>query len=279
MRFIFATGTALGLLLMFHLVQKLFSRQHTVGADLRGKNVAYLLVQSGHVLAVLFLVPGITREALTHGSVWNAALWATAFAAAGILLIQIVGQLGIRLLLRSTLARELERSNVAAGVAGGANYVAVGILAAQAIPGSDLRGLGLSVAFFAISVVTLAIYVALFRTLTIYDDAEQIQGENLAAAISYAGVTVAVAVVLARALKGDFEGWHVSLTGYAWVAASALALYPVRQIIVQGLILGRAPAFRGGALDSEIGIERNGGMAVMEALTYLATAVTITELL
>jgi uncharacterized membrane protein YjfL (UPF0719 family) len=278
-RFAFAAGTAVGLLLLFHAAQRLFSSRHTVAGDARGRNVAYLYVQSGHVLAALLLVPGIVREALTHESLAQRALWAAAFAAAGIALIEVVGALGVRLLLRATLARELERGNVAAGMAAGANYVAVGILAAPTIAGSDLRGLGLSIAFFALAVATLAVYVALFRALTTYDDAEQIQGENLAAAVSYAGVSVAVAVVLRRALTGgDFTGWGDALLGYSSVAAGALALYVVRQVIVQGLILGHAPTLRGGRLDDAIGADRNTGMAVMEALTYLATAAAIAQL-
>lgn len=278
-RFVFAAATVVLLLVLFHAVQRLFSPKHTLDADARGSHRAYLLVQSGHVLAVLLLVPGIVREALGHDSISSAALWAAAFCAAGIALVQIVGELGIRLLLHATLERELESGNVAAGVAAGANYVAIGILAAPAIAGSDLKGLGLSVVFFSLAVVTLGLLVALFRALTVYDDSEQIKGENLAAAISYAGVSVAIALVLARALTGgEFSGWRDALTGFAGVAATALALYPVRQLLVQGLILGRAPTLRGGYLDDAIGVERNAGMAVMEALTYVATAVAIVEL-
>lgn len=279
-QFAFAVGTGIALLVLFHLVQRIFSPKHTVGGDARGTNVAYLLVQAGHVLAALLLVPGIVKEALTHHeSLQQSAFWAAAFVVVGIALIQIVGQLGIRLLHQSTLPAELEKGNVAAGLTAGANYVAVGILAAPAIAGSDLHGLGLSIAFFGIAVATLAVYVLLFRWLTTYDDADQIQGENLAAAISYAGVSISVAVVLSRALKGgDFEGWRVALTGFSLVACSAFALYPVRQIIVQGLILGRMPTIRGGSLDDAIGVDRNAGMAVMEALAYLGTAIAIVEL-
>jgi uncharacterized membrane protein YjfL (UPF0719 family) len=207
-------------------------------------------------------------------------VWAATFATAGIFLIQLTGSLGIRLLLRSTLDKQLERGNVAAGVAAGANFVAVGILAAPAIAGSDFAGLGLSFAFFGLAVVTLALYVTLFRALTTYDDAEQIQGDNVAAAVSYAGISLAVSLVLARALRGgEFSGWGSALAGFGWVAASALSLYPVRQVLVQGLILGRAPTLRGGKLDDAIGIDRNTGLAVMEALAYLATAVAIVELI
>ncbi len=280
-RFAFATGTALALLVLFHIVQRIFSRGHTVSKDARGSNVAYLLLQAGHVLAVLLLVPGIVREALTHETLDESALWAGAFVGIGVPLIQIVGSLGVLLLLRAGLKAELERGNVAAGVAGGANYVAIGILGQPAIAGADLGDLGLSIAFFSLSVVTLAVAVVLFRALTAYDDAEQIKGENLPAAISYAGVTIAVAMILARALKGGgpFPGWGPALKGFASVAVLAFALYPVRQIVVQGLILGRMPTLRGGALDDAIGTERNAGMAVVEALAYIATAVAIASLL
>jgi hypothetical protein len=52
----------------------------------------------------------------------------------------------------------------------------------------------------------------------------------------------------------------------------------VRQVLVQGLILGRVPTLRGGSLDDAIGTDRNVGLAVMEALAYLATAVAIVQL-
>ena len=279
LRYAFAVGTAAVILLVFHLLQRLFSPRHTLTDDARGRNVAYLLVQAGHAAAVLLLVPGIVQEALDHDSLLSSVLWAAAFLAAGVTLIQLAGELGIRLLLRSTLRQELEKGNVAAGVSAAANYVAVGILAAPAIAGSDLKGLGLSCVFFGLALATQAGYVALFRSLTVYDDSDQIQGENLAAALSYAGISVAVAIVLARALTGEeFAGWRPALLGYAGVAASALALYPVRQLVVQGLVLGRAPTIRGGAVDHAIGVERNVGMAILEALAYLATAVALVEL-
>lgn len=278
-RYAFAAVTALVLLSAFHLLQRLASPRHTLRADAGGARAAYLLVQAGHVAAVLLLLPGVVQEAFTHDSLGGRALWAAVFGLAGVALIQLVGELGIRLLLSATLTRELEAGNRAAGVAAGANYVAVGILAAPAIAGSDLQGLGLSCAFFGLAVVTQAAGVALFRALTVYDDAEQIQGENLAAALSYAGVTVAMALVLARAVEGGpFVGWGPALIGYAGVAAWALLLYPVRQLLVQGVALGRSPTLRGGALDHAIGVERNTGLAVLEALAYVATAVALVQL-
>lgn len=275
-----ALGVALTVVLvaLLRVGERLLAPAHTVASDMRGKNLAYQVMHAGHVLAVLLLVPGVVQNCAAGKSVATAALWAGAFGVAGLALIHLIGSVGVGTLLRSTLRAELERGNVAAGIAAGATYVGVGILASKAIAGSDLRGLGLAIVFFMIAVVTLAAFVTLFRALTTYDDAEQIQGENVAAALSYAGVTNAVAVIVSRALEGDFEGWGPSLTSYGKLAATALVLYPVRQLVVEGLLLGRLPSLRGGPLDDAIGIDRNRGLAVLEALTYLALAIGVGEL-
>src|SRR5687767_6511631 len=99
MRYAFAASTAMALLVLFHVVQRLVAPRHTLESDAKKKNVAYLLVQAGHVAAVLFLVPWIVREALTHQSIATCAAWAAVFGVAGVVLIQLVGEIGIRLLL------------------------------------------------------------------------------------------------------------------------------------------------------------------------------------
>jgi uncharacterized membrane protein YjfL (UPF0719 family) len=274
----FGVGLTVVLVLLLRLGERILSPKHLIAIDMRGKNVAYQVLHAGHVLAVLLLVPGVVKNCVTGTNLATNVIWAGAFGIAGLVLVQGVGNLGVRMLLRGTLQAELERGNVAAGVAAAANYVGIGIVASKAIAGSDLRGLGLAITFFGIALATLALFMTLFRALTTYDDAEQIQGENLAAALSYAGITIAIAIIVSHALEGDFEGWSTSLLGYARFAGAAVILYPVRQIVIQGLLLGRAPTLRGGALDVAIGVDRNRGAAVLEALTYVATAWTISEL-
>jgi uncharacterized membrane protein YjfL (UPF0719 family) len=146
------------------------------------------------------------------------------------------------------------------------------------LAGHDMESLGLSLVFFVIGQLTLHVFVSLFRALTTYDDGEQIAGENLAAALSYAGIAIAVSIIIARATEGEFTGWESSLKGYGGVVAAALALYPVRQLFVQMLLL-RAPfALRGGPLDEGIDVQRSEGIGALEAATYVATALSISRL-
>jgi uncharacterized membrane protein YjfL (UPF0719 family) len=266
------------LLLLLRLGQRVFSPAHTIGADLSKRNHARTLLQVGQVLAVFMIAAASVGNVVQGKNLKIDILWALAMGALGLVLLVVSGRAGLMLLLQSRLPAEIERGNIAAGVAAGAHYVATGIITSRAVAGNDLPSLGLSLAFFVLAQVTLHIFVSLFRFLTVYDDAEQIQGENLAAAISYGGVAIAIAILIGRALEGDFVSWAVSLKGYGIALLFAFALWPVRQFVVQTLLLGYPFTFRGGKLDDGIAAERNEGMGILEAVSYLATALSIARL-
>jgi uncharacterized membrane protein YjfL (UPF0719 family) len=272
---LFGAGTLLALLSLLRVVQRVRARSlPTEGAA----NDARRLLAAGEVLATFLVGAAVVKQNITGESLRADLAWTAAFGTLGLAMVLVVGGLSLRTLLRARLPTELARGNVAAGLAAASHVVATGILAARAVAGHSLYAVGLALAFFALALVTHGLFVALFRALTTYDDAEQIVGENLAASLSYAGVTIAVAVLVARGLEGDFVGWSASLRGFAGVVAWCLALYPVRQLVVEGLLLGARPSLRGGALDRAIGTERSEGMAVLEATAYLGTALAIVHL-
>lgn len=272
---LFGAGTVLAMLASLRVIQR-WRRRPPSGES--SPDAAHQLVAAGEVLATFMVAAGVVKHNVTGASLRADLAWTVAFGALGLAMVQVVGGLSMRTLLRARLPAELERGNVAAGLAAASHLVATGILAARAVAGHSLYALGLAMAFFALALVAHGLFVTLFRALTTYDDAEQIQGENLAAAISYAGVSVAVAVLVARGLEGDFAGWIASLKGFAGVVAWCLALYPVRQLVVEGLLLGARPSLRGGSLDRAIGADRSEGMAALEATAYLGTALAIAHL-
>jgi uncharacterized membrane protein YjfL (UPF0719 family) len=268
---LFAAATLVLLLVALRVLRPLFAR----GTPSEGAAPARRMVEVGEVLGTLLIGAAVVKNNVRAVSLRADLAWTAAFAAAGFLMVQLVAWLSLRALLRARLPAELARGNVAAGVAAASHVLATSVLASRAVAGHSARELGLALVFFALALLTHGVLVALFRALTTYDDAEQIQGENLAAALSYAGVTVSVAVLVARAVEGDFTGWTSSLRGFAGVAAWALVLYPVRQLVVAGLLLGARPTLRGGALDQAVGTKRDAGVAALEAATYLGTALAV----
>jgi uncharacterized membrane protein YjfL (UPF0719 family) len=268
----FGAVTTLAMLVLLLLGQRSLAPSLTKG------NSAQRFLAIGQVSAIFLVAANAVKSSVKGDDIAHDVMWVAAFGAVGVVLILITGHLGLRLLLSSRLPAEIARGNAAAGVAAGAHYLAIWIITSHAMSGTDVQTLGISVVFFVLGQVTLLVFVTLFRALTTYDDAEQIAGENLAAALSYAGVAIAVAIIVARATQGDFTGWDSSLKGYAGVLAGAFALYPVRQVFVQMLLLRAPLKLRGGPLDQGISLERSEGIGALEAVTYVATALSITRL-
>jgi uncharacterized membrane protein YjfL (UPF0719 family) len=266
----FAVGTTLAILLLATLLHR------GLAVDLKAGNDAQRLEAVGEVLGVFVIAGTTVREAVLGESVARDAAMCAAFGAIALVAAMVVGRVGVRLLL-GHLKDELARNNKAAGIAAAGQLLASALVTSRAIAGSDLHGIGLSLAFFVIAQATLLVFVSLFRALTTYDDAEQIHGENVAAAVSYAGVTIAIGIVVARAVEGDFEGWLTSLKGYGGVLLSLAALWPVRQLFVQSILLRGPLHLRGGALDVAIAERRSAGMAALEAASYVATALAIAQ--
>jgi uncharacterized membrane protein YjfL (UPF0719 family) len=264
----FAVVTTLALLVLATILRR------SLAANLKAGNDAQRLEAVGEVLGVFLIAGATVRGAVEGESAAHDVAMCAAFGAIALVASTLTGRLGVRLLL-GRLDDELARNNVAAGVAAAGQLVASALVTSRAIVGSDAHTIGLSLAFFVIAQATLLLFVSLFRALTTYDDAEQIHGENLAAAVSYAGAAVAIAIVVARAVEGDFAGWLTSLKGYGGVLLSLLALWPVRQLFVQSILLRGPLQLRGGALDSAITQRRSAGMAALEAASYLATALVI----
>ncbi|HEU4533760.1 MAG TPA: DUF350 domain-containing protein [Polyangiaceae bacterium] len=274
----FGAVTALVLLVVFRAGQRVLTPSHTLRADVDAGNVARSLLQVGHVLGIVLIAGSVVAGVVKGESVRDDALWTAAFGLSGLGLLSLTARVGVRLLLRARLPAEIERGNAAAGVAAAGHYVATAIVIARSFAGDGLGEFGLSLFFFGVAQATLHLFVMLFRALTTYDDGEEVLQENLAAALSYAGATVAIALLVGRAAEGEFVGWGASLRSYALTLASSLVLYPVRQLVVQGLLLGARPTLRGGRLDRGIAGERSVGVGALEAVSYLAAALLINRL-
>ncbi len=274
---IFGAAEALGLLLLLLVSQRLLSPEHTIAKDLARGNVAHGLLQVGQVLGIFLIAGSVVSNSVTGASLSRDALWVAVFGVASLVLLIATGRLGISVLLRARLPQEIERGNTAAGPPRARITWPQASSPPAPSPGATSAD--------SASARLLRHCPAhpppgrhRLRALTAYDDAEQIQSENLAAALSYAGLTIAVALIIGRALEGDFTGWSSSLAGYGKALLFVLALYPVRQILVQMAFLGGSFAFRGGSLDKAIEERRNAGAAALEAASYVATALLVSRL-
>jgi uncharacterized membrane protein YjfL (UPF0719 family) len=238
-----------------------------------GGYYAGVLVIAGAVLAGVATVSadasGGRYLAVREGTAARVLLLGTL----GVVLLALLGRLGLRLIIRARIHGAVAGENLAAGVVAGGAHLATALVIASVMSGDTSGGDAVTLlVFFATGMLTLWLFTSLFRFITRYDDAHEIADGNVAAALSYAGMMVAVALIVGHALQGDFVDYPTSFILYGKALAAVLFLYPVRQVVVQGILLDGGWHFRGGHLDDEIEHARNVGVSVVEAASYLATA-------
>ncbi|HUI11272.1 MAG TPA: DUF350 domain-containing protein [Bacteroidota bacterium] len=275
--FVFAAlaRVALHFFLRVHVAEK-------IGGD---HNAALGYEYAGYFLGVLLVAGSVldgiagsdTSAGVAGGSgaaeVWTYALQAGLYGIFGILVLALFARLGFRLLLKTNIVAGVRANNPSAGIVAAGGHIAVALVVAGALSG-DTQGGDFSVAvlFLALGLIALWAITYLYRFIIRYDDSREITNGNVAAALSYAGMMVAIGMIVGHALNGNFTDYATSLALSGRALLFVLILYPVRQFIVQGVLLGDGFTLYGGRLDREISHDQNTGAGAVEAAAYIAAA-------
>ena len=171
---------------------------------------------------------------------------------------------------RRGLARE-GRTNPAAAILSGAHLMSAVVITGVSWGGLDASSLLVSAAFCGLGWLAMIAIAFGHRLVTRYRDEEEIAAGNTAAAISAAGLQIAVVIVVSHAIQGQFIGWGASLASFAIALVWTLALYPLRQVVLARFILRLHPR----ALDAAIAVQRDYRLAAAEALCYLLSALCL----
>ncbi len=240
----------------------------------------------------LFGVVQITAEVLAgegHQSLLVDAGLVALWGLGSIALLTLLSLFGFKLFHGVDYMQEVQKGNVAVGIVAAARFIATSMVIAAAISGENTTDSSAlvtegsaalaSFVFFLVGQLTLIVVTWLFRFLTSYDDAKELASGNIAAALSYSGLMIGMGIAIHKGIKGEFIGYAAGLLSYAKSMSVVIAFYPIRQFLVQGLLIGGSFAPYGGTLDQEISRDRNIAAGTIEAMAYIGTALLITRLL
>lgn len=161
--------------------------------------------------------------------------------------------------------------NPAAAIQAGAHLLGAVVIANVSWGGCDAASLLISAVFCALGWLAVIALCAGHRLVTQYRDHEEIVAGNTAAALAAAGFHLAVALVVGHAIEGQFLTWRDSLIAFALALGWALALYPLRQLILARVILGMTPR----AMDTAIMVRRDHALGAAEGLCYIISALSL----
>jgi uncharacterized membrane protein YjfL (UPF0719 family) len=239
-------------------------------------NPAIGLVVAGYFFGVLWTIMALLGS--PSQGFWRDVLGVLLYGGLGIVLLTAVALVSSKYFLGLQVHQQLETHNCAAAVVIAAVYVATSLTYSGALTGEG-GGFWVLLLFFVLGQLALLGITYVFRWLTDYDDVHEIASGNIAAGLALAGLLIAVGVVVAHAASGTYTGLGSSLAGFLIALLAVVVFYPVRQVVVQSLILGAPVHWRGTLLDSEIAQDKNVAAGLLEAVAYLTTALFLNYLL
>lgn len=265
------------LLIIARAVYRLILGQAVTTTLIDNDNKAAAVALGGFMLGVIqVIIPVLSAPSHTF---WSDVRGVAAYGIGGIVAMTITGLI-FEQYSRQTgmpLREQVRAGNLSAGIIDGAIYFAASQIVAGALSG-DSGALAPTTIFWAAGVVTLIALTHIFRYLTAYNDVELIRSNNVAAALGSAGLIIAIGMMVGYAVSGNFTTYADSFRSFGLMVLVVFAFYPVRQIVVQMLLLGGGFTFRNGRLDREIAEDGNVGAGLLEAFGYLATALVVTRI-
>jgi uncharacterized membrane protein YjfL (UPF0719 family) len=199
------------------------------------------------------------------------------YGGVGIVLLTVVALGTCRVFLGMRIQEQLAAHNVAAAIVVAGVYIATSLTYSGTLSGEG-GGFWILLLFFLLGQLALLGITYAFRWLTSYDDVQEIAAGNVAAALALTGVLIAVGLIVRWAVAGQYIGFFRSIGSFLLALLLALVLYPVRQVIVQWLLLGGTMHWRSSLLDSEIARDKNVAAGLMEATAYVTAALFLTSI-
>ena len=173
----------------------------------------------------------------------------------------------------------IEDQNAGSGAVEMAVYIAVSLVIASSLAGYDATPLGAvapsivdelirSVAFFLLGMAVLVLYALFHQVITAYDIHDEIEKDNVAVGVVMAANLIAIAIVIFKAVTGEFVGWSESLISFVTFAVIGFVLLLVVQWIIDKAIFPKVK------IADELAGARNVGMAfVVGAIVISASLV------
>jgi len=169
------------------------------------------------------------------------------------------------------ISEELIRDhNQGTGVVSAGISVASGFIIYGAVSGEG-GSIWTVLVFWALGQVLLILAGLVYELITPYNIHEEIEKDNVAAGVSFAGALVSIGVIIGLAGEGDFTAWSIDLPVYLGFALLGLILLPIIRLLSDKVLL---PSVK---LSDEISAQEkpNVGAAYIEAFSYIAAAFII----
>ena len=230
---------------------------------------AVALAVSGYYLGLVIVLGGVVSGPASF-SVVDDVIGLVIFGLLGIVLLNLSAWVNDTVIFsKFDNEREIvEDRNSGMGAVEGGNYVAVGLITAGAMSGEG--GLVPGLVYWFAGLAALVVAGLLYGKITSYDLHDEIEKDNAAVGVAFAGVLIGFGNIIRLAGDGDFVSWNESMAEFGYYTVVGLILLPLVRLFADKVLLP------GASLSDElVKTKPNLGAGVLEAVSYLAASMLI----
>lgn len=277
-------AVALILFVIGRFVYKLFQFRIKIGHELVEKdNMAFAVAHAGYYTGLLIAICGAIAGP-SYGLVTDLILIFT-YGLEAIVLLNFAIILNDKLLLSQFAVHKeiIEDRNVGTGVVEAASAIATGLIVYGAVIGegggylmgaipAGLEGYVSMLIFWVAGQLVLALAAWLYNKILQYDLHAEIERDNVAAGIGFAGALIAIGNLVRFGIEGDFPSFLDGAESLAEESGIGLLMLPLVRLLTDRVLLP------GRRLTDEIVNQEhpNMGAAIIEAFAYIGASVLIT---
>ena len=259
------------------LAYGLFNRKIIVKNELVEKdNFAFAIAHTGYFIGLLLAI-GAAIVGPSKGLMTDVTEIAF-YGFLAIILLNLSMFINDKIILRkfSVYKEIIEDRNEGTGVVEAASAIGSGLIIYGAVTGESdgglLGGFISAVLFWFVGQIVLIISAKIYNMWISYDVFEEIEKDNRAVGIAFAGVMIAMANIVRFAISGDFNSYLESLQNISFDIVIGLIMLPILRFLTDKILL---PGQK--ITDELVNQEKpNMGVGLIEAFAYIGGSVLIT---
>ncbi len=251
-------------------VYDVFHRGFVLRTELLEKNnLAMALTVAGYYLGLAIVLGGVVSGP-GSGMLTEDVIDLVVFGLVAIALLNLSGWINDTIIFSKFDNQKeiVEDRNTGMGAIEGGNHIAVGLITAGALSGEG--GLLSGAVFWILGQAGLIVAGLLYNRMTSFDLHEQIEKDNAAVGVAFAGVLIGFGNIIRLAGEGDFVSWTQNLSEFGYYAIVGLVLLPLVRVFADKVLL---PGAR--LTDALVQDVPNVGVGAIEATTYVAASMLI----
>ena len=235
------------------------------------KNSALALALVGYYLGVVFAIGGAIIG--PSSGLVDDVLDLFLYGILAIILLNISTLVSDRLILFqfSNTKEIIQDQNAGTGITAGGVYAATGLILFGAISGEG-GTVWTAIGFWGLGQLALILTGLVYEWITPYSIHDEIEKDNVAVGVSFAGALLSMGNILRHALSGDFYSWQANLLTFCSLAVIGLVALPIIRWATDKVLLP------GTTITAELAEHEqpNLGAAYIEMFSYISASFLIT---